>query len=84
MKEAFEKKHILTVRPSIILAKNIKQKDPVFALMNREDIEGISASFFMLTYCLSSLNPANIAHLNCHTQKNVIDMKSSFSFLISV
>ena len=40
--EAYKKKHILTVRPSIILAKNIKQKDPVFALMNHEVIEGIS------------------------------------------
>ena len=45
-KEAYKKKHILTVRPSIILAKNIKRKDPVFALMNREVIEGISASLF--------------------------------------
>ena len=34
--EAYQKKHILTIRPSIFLAKNIKRKDPVFALMNRE------------------------------------------------
>ena len=44
--EAYQKKHILTVRPSIFLAKNIKRKDPVFALMNREVIEGISATLF--------------------------------------
>ena len=41
--ETFEEKHILAVRPSISLAKNIKRKDPVFALLNREVIEGISA-----------------------------------------
>ena len=44
--DCFEKKHILSVRPSLSLAKNIKQKDPVFALMNREVIEGITASLY--------------------------------------
>ena len=39
----FEEKHILAIRPSVQLAKNIKRKDPVFALMNREIIDGISA-----------------------------------------
>ena len=41
--EHFEEKHILTVRPSVSLAKNVKGKDPVFALMNCEIIDGISA-----------------------------------------
>ena len=44
--EVYEKKNILSVRPSVVLAKNIKQKDPVFALINRELIEGVSASLF--------------------------------------
>ena len=37
--EHFEEKHILTVRPSVSLAKNVKGKDPVFALMNPEIID---------------------------------------------
>ena len=37
--EHFEEKHILTVRPSVSLAKNVKGKDPVFALMNHEIID---------------------------------------------
>ena len=44
--EHFEEKHILTVRPSVSLAKNIKHKDPVFALMNREIIDGVTAQMF--------------------------------------
>ena len=44
--DLFEEKHILSVRPSISLAKNIKRKDPVFALMNREVIEGITALLY--------------------------------------
>ena len=44
--EVYEKKNILSVRPSVVLAKNIKRKDPVFALINRELIEGVSASLF--------------------------------------
>ena len=44
--EHFEEKHILTVRPSVSLAKNIKCKDPVFALMNREIIDGVTAQMF--------------------------------------
>ena len=41
--EHFEKKHILAIRPSIQLAKNVQRKDPIFALMNREIIDRISA-----------------------------------------
>ena len=41
--EHFEEKHILAIRPIVLLAKNIKRKDPVFALMNCEIIDGISA-----------------------------------------
>ena len=39
------KKHsILDMRPSVSLAKNIKRKEPVFALLNREIIESITAT----------------------------------------
>ena len=37
----FERKHILEIRPSVTLAKNIKRKDLVFALLNREIIEAM-------------------------------------------
>ena len=36
-----EKKHVLEIRPSVTLAKNIKRKDLVFALLNREVIEAL-------------------------------------------
>ena len=45
-KEVYEKKHILSVLPSTVLAKNMKEKDPVFALINQELIEGFSTSLF--------------------------------------
>jgi hypothetical protein len=32
-------KHVLEIRPSVILAKNVKRKDLVIALLNRETIE---------------------------------------------
>ena len=41
-----EKKHTLEIWPSVSLAKNIKRKDPVFQLLNREIVEAISAQFF--------------------------------------
>ena len=44
--EHFEDKHILAIRLSVQLAKNIKLKDPVFALMNREIIDGVTAQMF--------------------------------------
>ena len=44
--ETYKEKNILQVRPSITLAKNIKRKDPVFALLNREIIEAIAAPLF--------------------------------------
>ena len=37
----FENKHILEIRPSVTLAKNVKRKDLVFALLNREIIEAM-------------------------------------------
>ena len=37
----FEKKHVLKITPFVIFAKNIKQKDFVFALLNREVIEAL-------------------------------------------
>ena len=42
----FEEKHVLAMRPSISLAKNIKRKEPVFALINREVIEGMTSQFY--------------------------------------
>ena len=37
----FERKHILEIRPSITLPKNVKRKDLVFALLNHEIIEAM-------------------------------------------
>ena len=37
----FERKHVFEIRPSVILAKNVKRKDLVFALLNRETIEAM-------------------------------------------
>ena len=37
---------VLDMRPSISLAKNIKRKEPVFALLNREMIESITAPLY--------------------------------------
>ena len=39
----FERKHILEIRPSVTLAKNVSRKDLVFALLNREIIEAMWA-----------------------------------------
>ena len=44
--DTFKEKHVLAMRPSINLAKNIKRRDPVFALMNREVIEGMTSQFY--------------------------------------
>ena len=44
--DTYEEKHILSVRPSLTLAKNIKRKEPVFALLNREFIEAFSSDRF--------------------------------------
>ena len=44
--ETYEDKNVLQVQPSIILAKNIKRRDPVFALLNREVIEAIASPLF--------------------------------------
>ena len=37
----FERKHVLEVRPSVVLAKNVKRKDLVFALLNQKVIEAM-------------------------------------------
>ena len=37
----FERKHVLEIRPSVMLAKNVKRKDLVFALLNQETIEAM-------------------------------------------
>ena len=37
----FERRHILEIRPLVTLAKNVKRKDLVFALLNREVIESM-------------------------------------------
>ena len=44
--DTYQKKHILDIRPSVTVAKNIKRKDLVFALLNREVIESICSSFY--------------------------------------
>ena len=43
---SYKKKNILDMRPSVSLAKNIKRKEPVFALLNREVILGITAPLY--------------------------------------
>ena len=37
----FERKHVLEIRPSVTLAKNVKRKELVFALLNREIIDAM-------------------------------------------
>ena len=44
--KTYEQKNVLTVRPSISLAKNINGKDPVFSFLNREVIDGMCASLY--------------------------------------
>ena len=44
--DSYKRKHILDLRPSVSLAKNIKRKDPVFALLNREMVEALSQSLY--------------------------------------
>ena len=41
--DTYEEKHILSVRPSLTLAK---RKEPVFALLNREFIEAFSSDLY--------------------------------------
>ena len=74
--DTFEEKHILAMRPSINLAKNIKQRDPVFALINHEVIEGMSS----ITESLSSYSH-NIFFLKIYIVKmNVSIMDPKFLF----
>ena len=42
----FEENQVLAMRPSINLAKNIKRREPVFAFINREVIEGMTSQFY--------------------------------------
>ena len=42
----FYKKHVLDLRPFVTLAKNIKRKDPVFALLNRKIIEALTLPLY--------------------------------------
>ena len=44
--DTYKEKHILSVRPSLTLAKNIKRKEPVFALLNCEFIEAFSSDLY--------------------------------------
>ena len=37
----FERKYVLEIRPSVTLAKNVKRKELVFALLNREIIDAM-------------------------------------------
>ena len=48
--DSYKRKHILDLRPSVSLAKNIKRKDPVFALLNREMVEALSQSLYAAEY----------------------------------
>ena len=42
----YERKNVVETRPSVSMAKNIKRKDPVFALFNREIIEAMTNELF--------------------------------------
>ena len=42
----YKRKHDLDLRPSVTLAKNIKRKDPVFTLLNREIIEVLTRPLY--------------------------------------
>ena len=42
----YKRKHVLDLRPSVTLAKNIKRKDPVFAVLNREIIEALTRPLY--------------------------------------
>ena len=44
--DTYEEKHILSVRPFLTLAKNIKRKEPVYALLNHEFIEPLSSDLY--------------------------------------
>ena len=46
----FQQKNLLHVRPSVIVAKNIKRKDLVLALLNWEVIEGICEKLYAKHY----------------------------------
>lgn len=42
----YKKENIYEMRPSVSLAKNIKRKEPVFSLLNREMIESMTAPLY--------------------------------------
>ena len=42
----YKRKHVLDLRPSVTLAKNIKRKDPLFALLNKEIIEALTRPLY--------------------------------------
>ena len=44
--DVYTRNHVLDLLPSVTLAKNIKRKDPVFALLNREMVESVSQSLY--------------------------------------
>ena len=44
--DVYTRNHVLDLRPSVTLSKNIKRKDPVFALLNREMVESVSQSLY--------------------------------------
>ena len=64
--DTYEEKHILSVRPSLTLAKNIKRKEPVFALLNREFIEAFSSDLYLRTGFFVSL-PAVVLNSSLHS-----------------
>ena len=47
--DQYGRKNVLDTRPSISLAKNVKRRDPVFVLYNREVIEALSTQLFNCT-----------------------------------
>ena len=54
----YKKASILGMRPSVSLAKNIKRKEPVFSLLNREIIESFTAPLYPARHTIDA--PTNV------------------------
>ena len=53
--DSYKQTNILDMQPSVSLAKNIKRKDPVFSLLNREIIESVVAPLYHTPLAMQQL-----------------------------
>ena len=51
----YKETNVLDMQPSVSLAKNIKRKDPVFLLLNREIIQSVAAPLYRTPSALQQL-----------------------------